>query len=191
MMADLPDPVKEMTMKQGSVSWCAAAAAVLLLTLSSCMEYQEPELPALRAGEINAQVLWQRMTVETDYTRYEYWPEHEGMRLGQSPHGAFHRIFVNNALITGLPSEDRKAPEGSIIVKENYDIDENLMALTIMAKVPGFDPENGDWFWARYSPDGEILAEGSLMGCITCHAGAAFNDYVIVGNLRRDPDAGP
>lgn len=50
---------------------------------------------------------------------------------------------------------------------------------------PGYDPDNLDWFWARYNPDGSIaenpmgvalagrVAKGMEDGCIACHAGAA------------------
>ncbi len=168
-----------------------AVIAAALLLAAGCAEYQEPELPPLSASEISAARLWERMTQETDFRRYDYWPEHDGLRLGQSPHGAFHRIFVNDALLSSIPVGDGRAPAGTIIVKDNYDIDERPGNLTVMAKVPGYDPENGDWFWAVYSQDGEVIAEGSLMGCITCHAGAASNDFVIVGNLRGSGASGP
>ncbi len=31
-----------------------------------------------------------------------------------------------------------------------------------------------------YTPDGEILAEGTPVGCIGCHEGMDDNDYIIV-----------
>lgn len=63
--------------------------------------------------------------------------------------------------------------------------DGHLGAHTIMfRREAGYDPENLDWFWARYNPDGSIaqnpkgmslagqVAKGSDVGCIACHQGA-------------------
>lgn len=161
-------------------------SAVLLLILASCAEYVEPDLPPLTSSEISAARLWERMTVETDYQQYEYWPGHEGFNLGQSPHGALHKVQLNKVLSENVPLDVPEAPVGTIIVKENYTIDEEMVAITVMAKVEGYNPEGNDWFWARYGPDGSITAEGVLNGCVSCHAGAVGSDYIIIGQLSAD-----
>ncbi len=147
----------------------------------------EPDLAALTAGEISGERLWRRLTEETDYRDYGMWSHHEGMRPGQSPHGVWHKVYLNRSLRDVLPLPDRLAPAGSVIVKESYDTDRNLTNLTVMAKVTDYSPETGDWYWAMYSPEGEILREGSPMGCVSCHGGMADNDYVIIGQLDADP----
>lgn len=163
-----------------------AASLVLTAFLTVSCEgraVEEPELPALSGSKIDGARLWERITNESDYGSYAEWPGHEGLRPGQSPHGAWHVVRVNRTLREALPSSDAMAPAGSIIVKENYSADKTLAKITVMAKAPGFNTDNGDWFWASYDPDGTVSAEGSLNGCITCHEGMKGNDYVIIRPL--------
>jgi hypothetical protein len=53
----------------------------------------------------------------------------------------------------------------------------------------GYDPENNDWYWVKYSPAGGVekneegtalagrVAKGAGQGCIACHASARGGDY--------------
>jgi len=71
--------------------------------------------------------------------------------------------------------------------KGNYMPDKKLAAITVMYKVVGYNPEIGDWFWARYTPDGKVEAEGkSGMAdmCIGCHGKAKGNDFLFTGALK-------
>ncbi len=154
---------------------------ILITFFIACKK--EKVLPPLKLDEINGTRLWERISIETDYTDYSYWPDHEEIKPGQAPHGSYHKIFINNQLLDSLPLENRIAPEGSIIVKENMNIDKKFVKMTVMAKIKGFNPEGGDWFWAAFSPDGEVLAEGVPAGCFNCHTGMKDNDYVIVRPL--------
>jgi hypothetical protein len=151
---------------------------------AACAKPVEPTLPPLSAAEISGARLWQRISSESDYDHWAFWPGHEGMRPGQSPHGRFHEVYVNNTLATALPIAARKAPAGAIIVKENFDANKKLTGLTVMAKVEGYNPDRGDWFWAAYAPDGKVNAEGKPQSCIDCHAGMKDNDYVIIRRLE-------
>ena len=72
-------------------------------------------------------------------------------------------------MIEAADRADATAPEGSVIVKVN-----------------GYDPDNRDWFWAMYEPDGTVLAEGSPGGCISCHEGMRSNDFVIINPLDEE-----
>ncbi len=72
----------------------------------------------------------------------------------------------------------------SIIVKENYTPDKELVAVTVMYKVRGYNPEAGDWFWAKYGPRFEILAEGKVQDCLTCHSSVKDNDYIFSGKVK-------
>lgn len=96
-----------------------------------------------------------------------------------------------------------KGHKGHVIVKRNYggdgvstanvanDPDQYLQAVTVMfRRKPGYDPENKDWFWAKYTPTGEIMknpkgmqlagrvAKGESKGCIACHKSAPGGDMV-------------
>src|SRR6056297_2376616 len=158
----------------------AAAAGLLLL---GCSQKEQLTLEPLDKEEINAETLWLRITEENPYTNYEYWPGHEGMQPGQAPHGPYHKVFVNRTLIEALPAESQTAPHGTLIVKENYNTDEQLNAITVMAKVKQFAPDDGNWFWANYAPDGTVKVSGQVSSCIECHAGMKSNDYVIIRPL--------
>ena len=131
---------------------------------------------------INAELVWKHITVVTRYKNYSYWPGHEGVQPGNSPHGKLHRVFINKVLRDALPLESRVAPPGSIIVKENLSGDRELLNITVMAKVEGFDKEHGDWYWAMYQPDGKAVASGNIPMCVSCHA-ASYNDYIIIKRL--------
>ncbi|RMG33451.1 MAG: hypothetical protein D6720_11400 [Gammaproteobacteria bacterium] len=91
---------------------------------------------------------------------------------------------------------------GPVIIKRNYGgpgvsktaVANNprkfLKAVTVMFKRPGYDPENQDWFWVKYGPDGSVLknpkgmflagrvAKGTGKGCIACHKAAPGGDMV-------------
>ena len=82
-------------------------------------------------------------------------------------------------------------PSGSMIIKENFSPDKKLMAITLMYKSKGYNPEAGDWYWAKFMPDGKVAQmdspmgkmaiSGKAKGCIACHADADddfafFND---------------
>ncbi|OHE65295.1 MAG: hypothetical protein A2413_08350 [Treponema sp. RIFOXYC1_FULL_61_9] len=161
----------------------AALLFCIILTPLSCQRKAEATFPPLTVSGANADALWKRIKVDSPYAGYAYWPGHDGVREGQSPHGPFHRIFINAVFLAALPSPSLSAPEGAIIVKENMDADRKLTNLTVMAKIRGFDPENGDWFWARFDLEGKASASGKVGGCIACHAGMKDNDYVIVRKL--------
>ena len=78
------------------------------------------------------------------------------------------------------------APDGSTSVKESWSAAEGgeLTGLTVMQKRDGYDPDNGDWFWAQYDPDGTVGSAGMVGMCSGCHS-ASSTDY-----LFPDPPAG-
>ena len=156
-----------------------------MVLFNACKKKEVTGLPVFTLDEISGERLWNRIAVETDYKTYRYWPGHEGVQPGQSPHGIFHRVFANSMMVDSLPIPDRKAPYGAIIVKENLTIDKELNQITVMAKVEGFDPEHNDWFYAAFDKGGNVLAEGAPDGCVSCHTGMRDNDYIIIQALDK------
>lgn len=87
---------------------------------------------------------------------------------------------------------------GVVIVKRSYNDEAtrgqiiaepmtNLANVTVMfQREDGYDPDNNNWFWAMYTPDGEVgmmgdmAAAGRAEGCIGCHAGAPGEDYIFL-----------
>ncbi len=108
---------------------------------------------------------------------------------GTDPHGMMLETFYTTATINGH--------KGDLIVKRNFgpvgmtedevlrEPDTHLAAYTIMfRREAGYDPDDGDWFWVKYLPDGTLdqspegmslagqVAKGMDEGCIACHQGA-------------------
>ena len=159
---------------------------ILVIVLGACSKSIEPDTTPLGTTSISGSVLWDRITKETDYESYSFWPGHEDIQPGQSPHGAYHKIYINKVLFKALPIKNKISPIGTIIVKENLSSAKVLDSITVMAKVKDYNPEVGDWFWVKYSPEGKVLAEGSPKGCISCHEGMSGNDYIIVRSLDTE-----
>ena len=102
--------------------------------------------------------------------------------LSREPREARGRTRVNKPALKGIKKgklEDGM-PMGSIIVKENYSPEEELISVTSMYKKEGFNPEAGDWFWVNHTPDEEIDAAGKVQGCIDCHSQVENRDYLFI-----------
>ena len=136
-------------------------------------------MPAADAGE-----LWTYITETKSYQEWSYWPGYEGFQPGNSPHGKILQVFLSENGVKNIADEAKSSMDnGVIVVKENYMPDTTLAAITVMYKVEGFNPEVGDWFWAKYDVDGTVAASGTPAGCIGCHGGKASNDYLFTGSV--------
>ena len=105
---------------------------------------------------------------------------------GKEPHGAIQQSYATQIVV-----DKRRA---RVVVKANHlgdDITEQdvydepnryLKDYTVMFRFKkGYDPENNDWFWVKYSPDGSIdngptgvaiagrVGKKTKIGCIGCH----------------------
>ncbi len=114
---------------------------------------------------------------------------------GTPPHGD-----VLEFLTTDLTIDNHT---GIVLVKKNYygdgiddeDVLEDpakyMQSITVMFKrEAGYDPEDLDWFWVKYNPDGSLasnpkgmklagrVAKGASQGCIACHKSAEGDDMV-------------
>ena len=62
------------------------------------------------------------------------------------------------------------------------------MAITVMIKAGGYNPDAANWYWIKYLPNGTVAQKqtpmglirlaGKPKGCIECHSGAAGDDYL-------------
>jgi hypothetical protein len=135
----------------------------------------------------HARELWTQMA------GYETWAEPEGFegwQEGKSPHGAVLRYYLNEI------AQDDLTADGAVLVKENYSEESKdaLMSVTVMEKREGYAPETGNWFYVKYGPEGEVLAnpkgkklaglvgKGGAKGCIPCHGAAAGDDYLFMND---------
>lgn len=123
---------------------------------------------------------------KVDYQKnWSRWPgRDQEFTEGTSPHGAFLKVYVNDE-VTGNPENP---PAKSILVKENYNKQKELVAITPMYRVEGYDPEHDDWYWAKYKPDGTLFEmegmklSGKVEGCINCHRSAKGDDYIFTND---------
>lgn len=69
-------------------------------------------------------------------------------------------------------------PAGAIIVKENFGTERTLAAVTPMYRVADYNPDGGDWFWAKYGDEGKVESSGKVQSCIECHSGADGDDWL-------------
>ena len=135
----------------------------------------------LAAGDMpaaDAAALWEYVTKTNQYSGWSYWPGREGLYKGTQPHGANLKVYVNGPALEAARS-GKPMPSGAIILKENYGKDaKSLMAVTPMYKVEGYNPEGGDWFWAKYRADGEVEKAGKVEGCINCHRARKDQNWI-------------
>jgi len=126
----------------------------------------------------DAQKVWTYITRTSPYQQWGHWPGYDGIYPGKSPHGAYLKLYANDIALKAV-HDKKPMPPGAIIVKENYGKDrKTLMAVTPMYRVKGYNPKGGDWFWAKYSPDGKALKAGKPKGCIQCHGVHKSQDWL-------------
>jgi hypothetical protein len=135
-----------------------------------------------------ADSLWK--VINNKKSGYRSWKSWKGAKVemvpGRSPHGAFLKTFVSPK-----SSASAEIPLDAILVKENFSEDKKTMvAITAMWRLAGYDPDNFDWFWAKYNPDGSLdsdphrvklagrIGKGTDTGCVSCHAQSKGEDLV-------------
>ena len=124
------------------------------------------------------------ITKDMPYKKWDLWPGKKKMFRGTKPHGDFITIYVNKIALNSI-KKSKGIANHSIIMKENYSSDKKLVALTVMYKVKGYNPDSGDWFWVKYNADYTIAAEGKVKGCHGCHSVAKYNDYIYTGKIGK------
>ncbi|WP_341211662.1 cytochrome P460 family protein [uncultured Limimaricola sp.] len=122
---------------------------------------------------------------------------------GTDPHGMMLETFYSRATIDGH--------DGALVVKRNYgpegvSVDEvlgapaeHLGAVTVMyRREAGYDDETGNWFYAKYLPDGTLdmtpdgmalaglVGKNAEAGCIACHQNAGDN-YLFTTEAELEP----
>ncbi len=122
---------------------------------------------------------------KADYAKkWKMWPDSKPMHKGVDPHGALLNVYVNDVALKGIAAKKGKLPVESMVVIDNFKADKKLEAIGVMYKVKGYNPSDGDWFWAQFSPDGKVIEEGKIDECIRCHAAQKTNDYVYSSKLK-------
>lgn len=125
--------------------------------------------------------LWQKL----EETKLNSIPSN--LYLGPPPHGGVREVL--EGVIDGNRVLVKRNYGGVDVSIENVTKDraKYLKAITVMIKKEGFNPSNGDWFWAKYKADGTLdktpkkeAIVGKFPGCIGCHQAAKETDFVFV-----------
>jgi hypothetical protein len=132
----------------------------------------------------NAAAVWEYISDEKKYTKWPLWPGTKKLYDGTQPHGMLLTTYVSKDAKKVIKKKQGEFGHGALIVKENYKPDKTLAAITVMYKKSGYNPEAGDWYWAKYQPDGTVDKEGKVQGCIKCHSAKADNDWVFTGEVK-------
>ena len=154
---------------------------ILVLTTGLLLAGHAAAGQAPRLPPPDAAALWRYITQTSPYTAWGSWPDYQGLQRARSPHGPFNRVYVNQI---GLGSAQTPVAHGTMEVKAVHYADGKLKGVVVQYKVKGFNPKGGDWFWARYTPEGQVSSAGKLAGCIACHEAMADNDYIMVHRFR-------
>lgn len=175
--------------------------AAIILVMFTLLVVAQEKMAMPFGGDADvafANNLWKAMKGYTE------WPMKSEVYPGQSPHGAFLRMYYNLVNLDGKPYH--------VILKDNFmgkDAEGNEVDLETVAKSPkkylgavtamvqredGYDSDNNNWFYVKYKSDGTIdknpkgmllagrVAKGMDMGCIACHKMAEDNDYLYVND---------
>ncbi len=134
--------------------------------------------------EAKGQAVYDYVTKTNPYQQWSLFPGKGKFYTGKHPHGALLTTYVNDVALAGINDKVGTLANGSIIVKENYMPNKTLGAITVMYRVADYDPNGGDWFWAKYAANGSIAKEGKVNGCINCHAAVINNDWVFTGPVK-------
>ncbi len=160
----------------GMVLGSALIASAIHETIPAETQLAEPGADAAQLKEY--------ITRLKPYTSWELWPGKGKFYPGKEPHGALLTTYVNRTAYFSV-KDGKGMGYGSIIVKENYDSNRKLVALTVMYKLKGYNPAGGDWFWAKYGPDGNTIASGKVDACLQCHGKKKANDFIWTGEIKK------
>ncbi len=141
------------------------------------------QVKAAESGKAHYDILWSWLQGK----QYTKWNGVDGAPVdfseGQSPHGALVKVYLSPRTAGNL----KDLADGSVVVKENYSPDRKLMAITVMHRSKGYDAANGDWYYAKFMPDGKIATTppekksmpiaGKFKSCIECHSAADGDDF--------------
>lgn len=132
----------------------------------------------------DGQTVYKYITQTSPYQDWPLWPGKGKLYKGQHPHGAYLTTYVSKKALKTITKKKGTFPNGSFIVKENYTPDKKLDSITVMYRVKDYNPDAGNWFWAKYAADGAIQNEGKVKGCINCHNVQIMNDWVYTGPVK-------
>jgi hypothetical protein len=89
-------------------------------------------------------------------------------------------VYTNAVADAAYLAGTSPLPQGSTVVAVESDKTDcsDLTGFTLMFKsVPGYNPAAADWHWQRLDDQRDVLEDGRLQTCISCHTTCSLNDY--------------
>lgn len=147
----------------------------------------DPEPVQARTPQPEGNEVFDYITEENNYRNWDLWPLRGERYASVSVHGPLLTTYVSDNAVPAIESRAGALPYGSMVVRESYDSEGELREIGVRYKVEDYDPEHNDWFWAAYTPDGEVMVEGRVESCQTCHSIEAANDYIYTSYVTGTP----
>lgn len=140
-------------------------ALVLFVLLVGCSNQDEG----------GAEALWDQIQAD-EYRTWARPPGYESRAASSTVHGDEVEIFINDAVADALAAGAALGawPDGSTIVKDGFQGGSNHIVVAM-------DKREGEWFFAEWHPDGEVVYSGSPRACTRCHG--ADGDGVLAFSL--------
>lgn len=156
-----------------------AAAAIIMLSFSSCSEDSSKSTPQEFIADDNTFSGFSGWTLVD--TRNGADPALGGMAHGGNNETVTRKIYIkdNKSRVNG------QYPVGTVVVKQSTN-PEGMNEITAMVKRGNkFSTDAGDWEWFMLEPDGKIGDGGKMRGanlmdgmCAGCHTAAKAKDFV-------------
>lgn len=159
-----------------SIIGLIAIAGIVTASAVLCVRSCDTPAPGTYLPPAEAQAFWTYITETDPYAYWRDFPEQKALDRSATPHGAVTKLYGNSVAVRAAKVGEQM-PYGAILLTKNYGKDKKaLVSVTAMYKVKGYNPEGGDWFWAKYRPDGSATVSGRVESCIACHA--ARSNYI-------------
>jgi hypothetical protein len=174
--------------KKDFMSIKTSAAAILafsftLIILQACKKDKE--------AEGTDKVLYDLVNSTTSRVWYKFSEDLLDMSAGSGHSQPFLRTWYNAVAANQLDSEGKikaeaKFGEGSLIVKELLDANQNIDLYAILYKDAGnSDADSKGWVWGYLNPDGTVRISAGNKGaqCISCHSQSENIDYMLMNKF--------
>jgi len=148
---------------------CLASATMLLLVSNRNWSGSSAATFQTQMPGPDAQQLFRYITKDNPYNKWKNLPDAPRfIHVKENPHSDWIAVYLNSEAYESInyPPSPFQMKYGSIIVKENYSpangdpsaqssltsVPVNLVSLTVMYKVKGYQsiPGEEEWFWALY-----------------------------------------
>lgn len=118
-------------------------------------EWDKKETPEIAAE------LWKLIQTENYQMHWKEFPAPEASKKAAES-GSYYTTYLNDKAYKAFENKTKPLPPGSIIVKDKYDVQKQLISVTVRINFGGDEPDDIRWFTAQYSPDGEVLYSNKM-----------------------------